>query len=109
MFGEKNSLWRKKFAFRKTVCSVCGKVFALKTKEVCMVGTKKRWMTALLVLVLAVCLSALCWFVLPAKTINAADGSGSETTTEQPTAGEDFTGKVVGAVEHGVSNAVVGW
>lgn len=74
-----------------------------------MVGTKKRWMTALLVLVLAVCLSALCWFVLPAKTINAADGSGSETTTEQPTAGEDFTGKVVGAVEYGVSNAVDGW
>ena len=53
-----------------------------------MVGTKKRWMTALLVLVLAVCLSALCWFVLPTKNINAADGSGSETTTEQPVAGE---------------------
>lgn len=53
-----------------------------------MVGTKKRWITALLVLVLAVCLSALCWFVLPAKTINAADGSGAETTTEQPAAGE---------------------
>ena len=53
-----------------------------------MVGTKKRWMTALLVLVLAVCLSALCWFVLPTKNINAADGSGAETTTEQPAAGE---------------------
>lgn len=53
-----------------------------------MVGTKKRWMTALLVLVLAVCLSALCWFVLPTKNINAADGSGAETTTEQPVAGE---------------------
>lgn len=55
-----------------------------------MVGTKKRWMTALLVLVLAVCLSALCWFVLSAKNINAADGSGSETTTEQPAADGAF-------------------
>lgn len=55
-----------------------------------MVGTKKRWMTALLVLVLAVCLSALCWFVLPTKNINAADGSGAETTTEQPVADGAF-------------------